>query len=83
MPLLLVKRIEDFTDIALSMSALKKALKKQLNHSKANFLFAPDIELSRIFIKNLEDTLKSMEDLFGDTLKETALIIEITGGKDI
>lgn len=80
---LLQRRIENFTDIALSMSALKKALEKQLNHSRANFLFAPDIELSRVFIKNLEDTLKSIEDLFGNILKETPLIIEIDGGYDI
>ena len=76
-----MKRIENlkgFIDIKLSLKALRKALENQLRHSKENFLFAWDIGESRLFISHIEVVLKSMKDLFGDTLDNRIMFAEMT-----
>jgi len=74
-------KIKEFTDIKLSLKALKQAIQNQINHSEKNYEKASDIQISIDFINNLKETIILMERLFGETLNNTIMLIVIEGGK--
>jgi len=78
----MIKEFSLFTDIKLSLKALKCVLINQLNHSKSNYLFAWDMEESRIFIERIEKVLESLEILFGDMLESQVMFAQIEIGDD-
>jgi len=73
-------KVIDFTNIELSLKALKQVLINQVSYSEVNYVWASDVGLSLDFINNLKETLKLMEKLFG-SLNEQQNVCYIKNGK--
>ena len=70
-----------FDNIKLSLRALDICLINQIENSERNYLYASDIDISLEFIKSLKKTRKLMYDLFGNTLKVSKNLCELTSIK--
>jgi len=69
--------IKNFTDIKLSLKALNQVINNQINHSQISYLMASDIQLSIDFVDKMKELLIIMENLFGDLLERTEMIINL------
>ena len=66
--------ITKFTNIKLSLRALRQAILNQINISKNYLYLASDIQESKDFVNNLEKVLINMDNLFGCLLDDTEML---------
>ena len=69
--------ITKFTNIKLSLKALRQAILNQINISKNYLYLASDIQESKDSVNNLEKVLINMDNLFGNLLDDTIMLCRI------
>ena len=73
-------KIKDFSNIKLSLKALRMVLENQVAFSEMNYLFASDVGISLDFIKSINKTLELMDKLFGNMLDKQEVLCKIENG---